>query len=83
MIADRLASDATLAAPGVVAVLGSVEGEPVSIALVSVAGTTAGIYNVATPAEYRRRGYGAALTWAAIEDGARLGCHHALPQASE
>ncbi len=81
--ADRLASDATLAAPGIVPVLGTVDGEPVSIALVFVTGTTAGIYNVATPAEHRRRGYGAALTWAAIQEGARLGCDHAVLQASE
>jgi GNAT superfamily N-acetyltransferase len=79
----RLVSDATLAAPGVVAVLGTVGSEPVSVALVCVTGTTAGIYNVATPAEHRRRGYGAALTWAAIEQGARLGCDHAILQASE
>jgi GNAT superfamily N-acetyltransferase len=79
----RLVSEATLADPGVVAVLGRVADQPVSVALVCVTGTTAGIYMVATPAEHRRRGYGAAVTWAAIQEGARLGCDHAILQASE
>ena len=81
--AARLVSEATLAEPGIVAVLGTVAGEPVSVALVSVTGSTAGIYNVATPTEHRRRGYGAAVTWAAIQEGARLGCDHAILQASD
>jgi predicted acetyltransferase len=38
---------------------------------------------VATPPEHRRRGYGAAVTWAAIEEGRRQGCDHAALQASE
>ena len=82
-IGDRIVSDAILDDPNLAAVLGTVGGEPVSCALVSVTGTTAGIYNVATPEEYRRRGYGAALTWAAIEEGARRGCDHTILQASE
>ena len=38
---------------------------------------------MATPPEFRRRGYGAAATWAAIEVGAQRGCDHAVLQASE
>jgi GNAT superfamily N-acetyltransferase len=79
----RLVSEATLADPGIAAVLGTVAGEPVSVALVSVTGATAGIYMVATPDQHRRRGYGAAMTWAAIREGARLGCDHVILQASE
>jgi GNAT superfamily N-acetyltransferase len=81
--ARRFLSEHTIADPGFVVVMGSVEGQPVSVALVSVTGSTAGIYNVATPAEHRRRGFGAAVTWAAIEEGAKLGCEHAVLQASE
>lgn len=79
----RLFSEATFADPGIGAVLGTVAGEPVSVAQMCVTGTTAGIYMVATPAEHRRRGYGAAVTWAAISEGARRGCDHAILQASE
>lgn len=81
--ATRLVSEATLSDPGVAAVLGTVAGEPASVALVCVTGTTAGIYMVATPIEHRRHGYGAAVTWAAIHEGARRGCDHAILQASE
>jgi predicted GNAT family acetyltransferase len=47
-----------------------------------VSGTTAGVYNVATPAPYRGRGYGAALTWAVLAEGAARGCTHGVLQAS-
>ncbi len=82
-IARLLVSEGIIADPQFVAVLGFVEDVAVSCALVSVSGTTAGIYNVATPTEHRRRGYGAALTWAAVEQGARLGCDHAVLQSSD
>ena len=82
-LAHRLVTMQTIAEPGIGVVMGSVDGEPVSVALVSVTGTTAGIYNVATPPEHRRRGFGAAVTWAAIEEGRRRGCDHAVLQASE
>jgi predicted acetyltransferase len=64
-------------------VVGWIDATPVSCAMVVVTGATAGIYNVATPPEHRRRGYGAAVTWAAIEEGRRSGCDHAALQASE
>jgi N-acetylglutamate synthase len=61
---------------------GSVDNVPVSTALVAVTGSTAGVYNVATPPEHRRLGYGEALTWAAVAEGRRLGCDHSVLQAS-
>lgn len=79
---DVLAAESMLDDPTVVMVTGSVDDVPVSTALVGVTGSTAGIYNVATPPEHRRRGYGEALTWAAVEEGRRLGCDHSVLQAS-
>ena len=82
-IVDVIVSDPLVDDPSVAIVIGWVDDTPVSCAMVSVTGTTAGVYNVATPAEHRRCGYGAALTWAAIEQGARRGCDHSILQASE
>jgi GNAT superfamily N-acetyltransferase len=82
-ICERLITDPIVDDPAVRLVVGSVDATPVACALVAVSGSTAGIYNVATPPEHRRRGYGAAVTWAAIKEGERLGCDHAALQASE
>lgn len=54
----------------------------VSTALLAVTGATAGIYTVATPERFRGRGYGAAVTWAAVAEGARRGCRLSILQAS-
>jgi N-acetylglutamate synthase len=81
-IARRLVCDAMITDPGFAVVLGCVDGEPVSTALVSVTGTTVGVYNVATPAEHQCRGYGRALTRAAVDEGIRRGCDHAVLQSS-
>jgi GNAT superfamily N-acetyltransferase len=45
------------------------DGEPVSCATAIRSGSTVGIYAVATLERARRRGYGRAVTWAAIEAG--------------
>ncbi len=68
--------------PQVEAFVGSVEGEPVASAMLIVSGPVAGIYWVATVPEARRRGYGEALTWAAVAAGRRAGCTVASLQAS-
>jgi GNAT superfamily N-acetyltransferase len=81
-IATRLFNEATVNDPAVAAVLGRVDGEPVSTAMVSVTGRTAGVYNVATAPDHQRKGYGAALTWAAIGAGRQRGGDHAILQAS-
>jgi GNAT superfamily N-acetyltransferase len=82
-IVDRFVTLDTVADPDIVAVIGSVGGEAVSVALACLSGTTIGIYNVATPEEHRRRGFGEAITWAAVRAGADLGGTHAALQASE
>lgn len=81
-IPTRLVTEAMIADPAFAVVVGSVDGEPVSTALVSVTGTTAGVYNVATPVEHQRRGYGRALTRAAVDEGMQRGCDHAILQSS-
>ena len=81
-VVDRLIQPGLLDEPAAAALVGRVDGTPVSSSLLAVSGTTAGVYNVATPESFRKKGYGAALTWAAIAEGARRGCTHAVLQAS-
>ena len=63
--------------------IGRVDGQPVATALLAQTDETAGIYNVATLAEYRGRGFGEAATWAAVGEGARRGCTHSVLQSSD
>jgi predicted GNAT family acetyltransferase len=44
--------------------------------------TSVGIFNIATPPEFRRRGYGAAVTARAITDGLEAGATWAWLQSS-
>jgi GNAT superfamily N-acetyltransferase len=81
-VVDRLIRPGLLDEPRAAAFVGRVDGTPVSSSLLAVTGPTAGVYNVATPEPFRGKGYGAALTWAAIAEGARRGCTHAVLQAS-
>jgi GNAT superfamily N-acetyltransferase len=82
-IVDRLIRPALLEQPNAAALVGRIDRTPVSCSLVTVTGTTAGIYNVATPAAFRGQGHGAALTWAAVAEGVRRGCTRAVLQASQ
>ncbi len=59
------------------------DGEVVSTAALIVTDDVAGVYNVATPASWRGRGFGEAVTRAAVAEGARRGCRLATLQASE
>src|SRR4051794_15840755 len=68
--------------PAVSVLTGLVQDHPVSTATLIVTDDVAGIYNVATPDPNRGRGFGAALTWAAVAEGARRGCTMASLQAS-
>ena len=62
--------------------LGFVAGEPASTAVGYTAPDTVGIFNVATPPRYRRRGFGAALTARVALDGIDRGATLAWLQAS-
>jgi|SRR5579864_579873 len=51
--------------------VGYLDGEPVGISELFIGGGVGGLYSVATRREFRRRGIGSVLTWAAA-DAARL-----------
>jgi GNAT superfamily N-acetyltransferase len=60
-----------------------VDGEVASTAALIVSDAVAGIYNVATPDAFRRRGLGEAATRAAVAEGQRRGCVMSTLQASD
>lgn len=69
--------------PEVRLVVGSLDDVPVTTALVFHSGRALGIYAVGTVESARRRGYGAAITWAAIDAGrAAWGALPAILQSS-
>jgi GNAT superfamily N-acetyltransferase len=63
--------------------LGYSEGRPVGTALLCTTPRVAGVYNVGTNSEYRRRGYGRALSLRAALDGLGAGCRISWLQASD
>lgn len=78
----QLITPAVLALPGVHCYLGEVDGLPVTTGLSVVIDAYVGIFNIATPPERRRRGYGAAVTARAIEDAFKGGSTWAFLQSS-
>src|SRR5207302_6773732 len=78
----QLMTPSVLAAPGVRCYFGEVDGEPVTTAMGLTLGSYVGIFNVATPPAYRRRGYGAAVTARAVADGVAAGATWAWLQSS-
>jgi ribosomal protein S18 acetylase RimI-like enzyme len=72
----------TAAVDGLSYYLGRVDGRDVSTSVGYTLGDTVGVFNVATPPEYRGRGYGAALTVAAAQQGFAAGADLAWLQAS-
>jgi ribosomal protein S18 acetylase RimI-like enzyme len=62
--------------------VGYLEGAPVATSAAVTSDRVTGIFFVATVPRARRRGLGAALTWAAIDDGRRLGAEAAWLQSS-
>jgi hypothetical protein len=60
--------------PNLVFFIGYCDGQPVATAVVGRLQHIATIHGVATTIPYRRRGFGEALTWAAVFAGAELGC---------
>lgn len=62
--------------------LGYFKGKPVATSLLYTARHLAGIYFVSTLPEFRRRGFGEAMTWRAVTDGRKRGCRASYLQAS-
>lgn len=60
--------------PAVAALVGYLGERPVATARVACLGAVADLTGVVTAPPYRRRGYGTAMTWAAIGEAARRGC---------
>jgi N-acetylglutamate synthase len=79
----RLISPAMLDRPGVRCYLGEVDGTPVTTGLGVQVGPSVAVFNIGTPAAYRRKGYGAALTARVVDDGLSSGSTWAWLQSSE
>jgi GNAT superfamily N-acetyltransferase len=80
---QHLAPARMIANPNWRVFLGSVGGEPAATSAVLITGSVAGIYWVATAERFRRRGFGEAVTWHAVREGAAAGCSVATLQASD
>lgn len=63
-------------------VVGRVDGDGVACGQLVRTGAIAGVYTIGVLEEYRRRGYGAAVTWAVIRLGRDAGCTQATLQSS-
>jgi N-acetylglutamate synthase len=78
----RLLPPVVMQVDGLRAYVGEVDGEVVTTALGVTLGDCVGVFNVATPSEHRRRGYGAAITARVVEDGLAAGARWAWLQSS-
>jgi N-acetylglutamate synthase len=78
----QLMTPAVLATPGVRCYLGEAGGEQVTTGLGVQLASYIAIFNIATPPEYRRRGYGAAVTARAVADGLAAGAQWSWLQSS-
>lgn len=79
----RIITDDVLARDEIRGYVGEVDGEAVATAMSVAIGGGVGIFNVATLADYRRRGYGAAITALAARHGLCNGASWAWLQASD
>ncbi|HVA38223.1 MAG TPA: GNAT family N-acetyltransferase [Candidatus Dormibacteraeota bacterium] len=63
--------------------VGLVDGRPVASCILFLHGAAAGIYSLSTRPEFRRRGFGAAMTLAALRHARTAGARCAVLEASE
>jgi hypothetical protein len=82
-VAAQLSLPSMADIPGARIYVGRANGVPVTVGIGVTCGTWVGVYSIATVADARRRGYGAAITARVVEDGFAAGARHALLQASE
>jgi len=59
-----------------------VDGAPAGNSLAIRSGDTSGVFSVGVPEEFRRRGIGSAVTWAAVRAGGEWGCDLVALQSS-
>ncbi|HEU5003545.1 MAG TPA: GNAT family N-acetyltransferase [Actinomycetota bacterium] len=78
----QLAPRSLLALPGVRTYLAEIDGQGVATGFGCTVGESVGIFSVATLPEYRRRGFGAAITRQAVEDGFSAGATWAWLESS-
>ena len=78
----RLLPPVVMTLDGVRAYVGEADGQVVTTAVGVTRGDNVGVFNVATPPEHRRRGYGAAVTARAAADGFAAGASWAWLQSS-
>ena len=81
-LARRLISPSLAADPDVQLFVGRLDGTPVGTSIAIRSRDASGVYNVGTIPSARRRGVGAALTWAAVEAGRALGHDTVVLQSS-
>jgi len=79
---DRYCTPAFLATPGLAAYVGEVDGQLVTTCTALRQEGAVGVFDVATPPPFRRRGYAAAVTARAAADGLAAGCSFAWLQSS-
>jgi GNAT superfamily N-acetyltransferase len=80
-VMTRIAATA-FATPGFRLLVGRWRGQAVATSLALVSGPLVGIYNVNVVPSARRRGFGAAMTWAAIDHGRGQGCRAAFLEST-
>jgi hypothetical protein len=68
--------------PAVALLVGYLDGEPVTTGRLSCLSTVAEVNSVTTKPGYERRGYGTAMTWAVLAEGAERGCVSAMLTAT-
>jgi ribosomal protein S18 acetylase RimI-like enzyme len=78
----RLLPPPVMSANGVRAYVGEVDGQVVTTALGVTREDYVAVFNVGTPAEHRRRGYGASITARVVDDGLAAGASWAWLQSS-
>jgi GNAT superfamily N-acetyltransferase len=59
-----------------------VDNQPAGVSIAIRTGDVSGVYGVETRPEFRRRGVGTALSWAAVTAGREWGCDTVVLQAT-
>ena len=81
-LAVRLITPSFAADPDVRLFVARLDGQPVGTSIAIRSRDASGVYNVGTLPRARRRGVGAAVTWAAIDAGRAWGCDTIVLQSS-